>query len=95
VYKYVCVELQPGKLLVVKSFLDCMNPLCDSLTYAMRRKDHTFSLKAKSQKLKWTRKTKNELSGDEKVEVLLEEYETWDELEVANEDIITFIGKAE
>jgi len=95
VFKDACLELQPGDTLVVKTLLEDMNPLCDPLIYAVRRNDHTFRLKAKPQKLKWTRKTKNELFADGKDEVPQEDYKTWDELEVASEDVVEFIVKAE
>ncbi|KAF2667924.1 hypothetical protein BT63DRAFT_426775 [Microthyrium microscopicum] len=91
VFKVDCLELHPGKPLVITSLLDAVNPLCDPLVYAERKKDHVFRLKAKPQKLKWTRKMKSALFGEGGAEVPQEEYDTWEEIELVCEDIVKFM----
>jgi hypothetical protein len=93
VFKDDCLEMQPGEPLVVTSLLEDMNPLCDPLVYTLRKKDHAFKLKAKPQKLKWTRKTKNDLFKDGVAEVPQEEYNTWEELQLVCEDVVKFMVK--
>jgi hypothetical protein len=94
VFKHDCLEIHPTEPLIVTTFVEHTNPLCDPLIFALQRRDHVFKLKAKPQKIKWTRKTKEDLFKGGKTRVPQEEYDTWGELELACEDAVKFMVKA-
>ncbi|KAF2415909.1 hypothetical protein EJ08DRAFT_120539 [Tothia fuscella] len=95
VYKENCLELQPQEVLVVTRPFNHLNLFCDPLMYAVDSNNHTFRLKVKPQKLKWTTKTKEELFADGEGGVPQEEYDTWGEIELASDDTIEFTIEAE